>query len=723
LTAVHGTQLGVILGTAAYMAPEQARGAAVDKRADIWAFGVVLYEMLVGRSLFAADTVTDTLAGVLKNEIDLDALPAATPPPIRRLLRRCLERNPKNRLHDIADARLELTDVAAREEQPRIAERARRSAFAPLPWAVAVLALAFGAWSWLADRTDPEAPQPIVASLPAPVGARFLADSGFAISPDGSSVAFAARDEAGIDRLWLRSLRDGSARPIPGTERGRNPFWSPDSRALGFFDDEHLKRVSLGDGAVETYRDTTASRPGGAWSPQGVIVFASGRGLFRVAVATGDVRSLDSAGSESSETAASPLDLESLAPAFLPDGNHFLYLARDYSDSEVKRELRLGSLDGRAHKSVMRANSNAVYAPSGELVWWQDGHLRAQLFDLERLELTGAPRLVRSGVAFDPRSGLGMFSVAADGTLVVREGGVVSGDELALVDRRGADLGPIGPPGNFYHPRLSPDGTKVAVDQSDETNRGDIWIYDVARRTGTRWSSHPEDESTPVWSPDGRQLAFSSLREASQGAIHLGSVHRSEDERLLHSVPEGSLSPLSWSAQGTIVAEYGRAGRLGRVYGLGALSLADGTFEAITAGRFTTLNGSLSPDGRFLAYDSDETGRREVYVQPFPDATDRWRVSTEGGSAPFWRSDGRELFFLDGSSQLSVVAVLAAPGARSLSFGAPEVLFPLHLKWSRNRQIDTIDGRTFVVNRTASGGETAPMTLLIGVGGLAKKLQ
>ncbi|HEX9800222.1 MAG TPA: protein kinase [Thermoanaerobaculia bacterium] len=722
LTAVHGTQLGVILGTAAYMAPEQAKGLPIDKRADIWAFGVVLFEMLSGRSLFAGDTVTDTLAGVLKTEIDFSKLPAETPAAIRRLLRRCLERDPKNRLHDIADARIELTDIDARDGRPgRVhGAGARRSALAPLPWVLALLGLGFAGWSWLAGREATQAPQPIVASLPPPAGASFLAGSAPAISPDGSSVAFAARDESGVERIWLRSLRDGSARALAGTERGRNPFWSPDSRALGFFDDEHLKRITLGDGVVETYRDTAAGRPGGAWSPQGVIVVAADRGLFRLPVAGGDARPLSPDGADSTETAASDPVAESLSPAFLPDGKHFLYLARNYADSEAKRELRVGSLDGRPHKTVLRVNSNAVYAPSGELVWWQDGHLRAQPFDLERLELTGAPRLVRSGVAFDPRNGLAMFSIAADGTLVVRQGGVVSGDELALVDRRGADLGTLGPPGNFYVPRLSPDGTLVAVDQSDETNRGDIWIYDVARRTGTRWTSHPEDESDPVWSPDGRQLAFSSLREAAQGAIHVGSLHRSGDEKLLHASPDGSLAPLSWSVDGVIVAEQQTFGRLGRAFTLGAYSLTGGTFSPIAAGRFSVKNGSLSPDGRFLAYDTDETGQPEVYVQPFPDASDRWRVSNRGGAGPFWRSDARELFFLNGDSELSAVAVRPSPGSRSLSFGEPEVLFRLRPKDHRDRQVDTVDGRTFVVNRTATGGETEPLTLLIGVGGLAK---
>jgi Tol biopolymer transport system component len=708
------TQMGVILGTAAYMAPEQAKGIAVDKRADIWAFGVLLYEMLTGRRLFEGDSVPETLAGVLKSEIDLDALPAETPAAIRRLLRRCLERQPKNRLHDIADARIELTDVDVLETRQTVAPGERSSALAALPWVVAALALGLGAWAWLGGRGTTEAPEQVVANLAPPPGTSFLVSSGLAISPDGSQVVFGARDEAGVDQLWLQSLRDGSARPIRGTEGGRHPFWSPDSRALGFFDDRHLKRVTLSDGVVETFHDTRAlRRPGGTWSRQGVILFSSGDSLFRVPAAGGEVEAVSTVGPSSSGGAVMRAGEEYLCPVFLPDGVHFLYLLRNYADAEPKRELRVGSLDDGAHKPVMRTNANAVYAPSGELAWWQDGDLRAQPFDLERLELTGTSRLVRSGVQFDPRKGLGLFSVAGDGTLVYREGGVVSGDQLALVGRSGEALGPIGPPGNYYHPRLSPDGTAVAVDQSDETNRGDIWIYDVARGTGTRLTSSPEDESAPVWSPDGRRLVFSSLRDADLSAIHIRSLRGVDDESLLQASPDGSLSPFSWSAQGAIVVAQERETGPRLFRGLGFYSVAEGTFEPAADSRFAEFNGSFSPDGRFLAFDSNETGQREVYVRPFPVASDRWRVSTDGGSAPHWRADGRELYFLNGSSELVAIPVDVAPNGSSLSFGEPETLFAIELKDSSRRQIDTIDGRTFVVNRTVGDVDATPLTLVV----------
>jgi hypothetical protein len=403
-------------------------------------------------------------------------------------------------------------------------------------------------------------------------------------------------------------------------------------------------------------------------------------------------------------------DAEYLFPSFLPDGIHFLYLLRNYADEESKRELRVGSIDGDPHKSLMRINSNAIYAPTGELVWWQDGNLRAQPFDLERLELTGESRVVRSGVQFDPRVGLGMFSVSSDGTLVYREGGVVSGDELARFDRDGNDLGAIGPPGNFYHPRLSPDGSMVVVDRSDETNRGDIWIHDAARGTGTRLTSAPEDESTPVWSPDGRQIAFFSAREVDKGALHIRSLRGVDDEKMVYAHPDAFTSILHWSS-GKIIIGYRDPRSSTPFYDLGVYSIDDDTFEPVVASRFTEFNGSFSPDGRFLAFDSDETGRTEVYVQPYPDPVDRWRVSSDGGSGGVWRSDGRELFFVQADSTL--VSVRVSTDGANLTFGEPETLFHVDLKPSPIRQVDTIDGETFIVNRTVGDADATPLTVVV----------
>jgi eukaryotic-like serine/threonine-protein kinase len=704
------THAGVILGTAAYMSPEQARGKRVDKRADIWAFGVVMWEMLTGLRLFSGETVSDTLAAVLKEPVDLEALPSETPASVRRLIRRCLEKNPRNRLHDIADARIELMDhEESGSSGPLIAVPRQSLAMKILPWVVAAVAIGFGVWAWLGTRGSAESPRRFVAKIHAPPGASFLVTSGLAISPDASLVVFGVRDAAGTDQLWLQSLSDGSIRPLPGTEKGKYPFWSPDSRALGFFDDVHLKRITLDGGVVETLANHNG-RPGGAWNRQGVIVFVSRRKISRVPAAGGEVRNL--AQEETPAAGVASDDEEYLFPSFLPDQVHFVYLSRNYADAEAKRELRVASLNGGPHKVVMRNNSNAIYSPSGDLLWWQEGNLRAQPFDLERLELRGDPRLLRSGVQFDPRTGFGMFSVAADGSLVYREGGVVKGDEIARIDRSGNDLGAIGARGNFYHPRLSPDGTTVAVDQSDETNRGDIWLYDVARGTGTRFTSAPEDESAPAWSPDGRQIAFYSTRDVARGAIHVRSL-RGAEEVMLYANDVASVGPMSWSPAGALAIDYSDPAG-GKGFDFGVLSISDKSFTPVMASRFNEQEGAFSPDGHFLAFDSDETGQREIYVQGFPDPVDRWRVSTDGGSNAFWRSDGRELYFTRKGSELVAVSVEVSSDGSTLSFGAPQRLFSIDLKAVRRRQVDTIDGKTFIVNRSVGDLETTPITLVIG---------
>jgi serine/threonine protein kinase/Tol biopolymer transport system component len=701
----HATVEGVILGTAAYMSPEQARGQAVDKRADIWAFGVVLWQMLTGRRLFDGDTVSDILASVLKEEPDLDLLPDTTPTSIRRLLRRCLQKDPKTRLHDIADARLELTDDMDDEaviDQPSSGTQPRTGR-ATVPWLVAVIALAFATWAWIASKGAPDSHQRIVASIPPPAGTEFLVSSSFAVSPDGVKLVYGARAGGQMERLWLQSLEGGTAQPLPGTERGRHAFWSPDGRAIGFFADDKLKKLTLENGVIEILADAPG-RASGAWSRDGVIVATRRNGMFRVPAAGGTVESV-----ADDETD----NLEYLHPSFLPDGTSFLYLARNYSSTAEQHQLRVGFLDGQPHKVLLESNSNGVYASSGDLLWWQEGHLRAQNFDPDRLQLSGEARILQPEVLFDPRIGLGLFSVASTGTLVYRSGGVVAGDELAFVDRDGSDLGAIGDPGNFYHPRVSPDGTMVAVDQSDTTNRGDIWIYDVERKSGTRLTSAPQDESLPIWSPDGRQIVFSSTREVKHGAVHIRSLSGGDDERVLYGGPSIYAEPWSWSAAGFIVVEYANGSEEG-VNNIGVLSVSDESFAPVISTQFSDRHGAISPDGRLMAYDSNETGRREVYVQTFPDPVDRWRVSIDGGWGPVWRRDGRELYFVKDNVELMVVAVEAPANGSSYRIGKPQSLLAADFKGGGARQpFDTIDGRSFLVNRNVGDYETAPLTLVV----------
>jgi len=693
-TLAHtGTAAGLILGTAAYMSPEQARGRAVDKRADIWAFGVVLFEMLTGRRLFAGETVSDILASVLKEEPPWGELPPGLPLPLQRVLRRCLRKQPRDRFHDIADVRLELSE--APESEGRASETTPGSSWRGriLPWTLAFAAAAVAAWLGLRASNGQPSAQTVVASILPPPGAEFLVEHGLALSPDGRELVFAARDDQGGSDLWLRRLDDPAARKLAGTQEGRAPFWSPDGRHVGFMASGKLKRIQLETGLVENLAELPGEGVSGAWSPSGEIVFSSwGNELKRVAAGGGVPTALFPARNE----------VERVWPTFLPDGKRFLFLQRDYADTSRLRQLRLGSLDAGLDQEVMSLNSNALYAPSGHLVWWQDGNLRAQRVDPQRLAVSGQSRVIAPGVQFNPSTGMGAFGLSGT-TLVYREGGLLLGDELVRVSRSGEELGPVAPPGNYYRPRLSPDGARVAVDRSDETNRGDIWVYEIERGTGTRLSAAPEDESCPEWSPDGSRIAYwAALDERNLIRVRASGDAGPDEEFAL----DGFRARLSdWSAGDVLFLDRGGD--------ISAGTLADRSFTPFVQTPFTEGNAKASTDGRLVAYDSDETGRPEVYVRTFPDSGKRWRVSTDGGSTPVWRRDGGEIYYVDADERITAVTI--SPSSGDLRFGRPRPLFHVELKRGAQPQFDTLDGETFVVNRTRRSGSRSPLTLVLNV--------
>jgi len=700
-TLAHtGTQAGVILGTAAYMSPEQARGKSVDKRADIWAFGVVLFEMLTGRRLFAGETVSDILAAVLKEEPPWAELPAGLPLPVQRVLRRCLTKQPRERFHDIADVRLELseatlTEAGAPERAPGSPWRGRI-----LPWTLALVAA--GVAAWLGWRSPGEGPatRTVVASILPPPGAEFLVERGFALSPDGRQLVFAAREGEGPGELWLRALGNSVARKLAGTEEGDAPFWSPDGRHVAFIAAGKLKKIDLETGLVENVTDSSSlGGSGAAWSPRGDIVFCSWlkKTCERVSAQGGATAPLFPVA----------IHIERQWPSFLPDGRRFLYLARDYSDAAPMRQLRVGSLDGELDREVMPVNSNALFAPPGHVVWWQDGNLRVQRLDTERLTAVAESRVLAAGVQFNPTTGLGAFSLSGT-TLVYREGELLLGDELVRLSRSGEELGPVGPPGNYYRPRLSPDGSRIAVDRSDETNRGDIWIYEIERGTGTRLSTAPEDETAPEWSPDGSRIAY----WAALGEGNVIRIRDSEGGEREDDIPiDGPQSrPADWSSGGVLFV-----GWQGDIW---IWTLEDRSFTPFLETPFKEENAAASADGRFVAYDSDETGRQEVYVRTFPDSGKRWRVSTDGGRTPVWRRDGGEIYYVDAEERLTAVTVRLSTDAGTqgnLRFASPRALFRVELKKEPPRQYDTLDGQTFVVNRTRRSGSRSPLTLVLNV--------
>jgi len=685
LTAAMGTQVGSILGTAAYMAPEQARGKPVDRRADIWAFGVILFEMLTGERLFTGETATDIIAAVVTREPEWDKLPDETPTAMRRLLKRCLQKDPRKRLRDIGDAALELTEGP--EEEPTA-----RAELAALPqpsgsrvWLVGAACLAIGlAAAWgiqsLVTPVAEEAP-PTWSGLPAPDGAEYDFTRFIEISPDGRRVAFVAKapdDDEPL--LWVRDLDNEQPRALAGTEGALQPFWSPDSRSIAYFAKRKLWRISADGGVTKSLADVAVDPRGGCWGADDTILFIPSwsHEVYRIPAAGGTPTSVTQFNKER-------LELSHRWPHMLPDGRHFLYfivstypqLNPDDPSELDKSGLYIGSFDGEESRLLSTVRSRAVYN-RGSLLFVDDGILMARPFDLETLSFTGEPSAIAGGVTqtVDSLWGGSLFSVSDDGPLLFVRGAPERREASVMqwFDRAGNDLGTLGEPEAYNDLRISHDGTRVATSFGDP---GDVWIHDLERGSATRFTFDPGNDIDPTWSPDDSYLVFQSNRilpgrEYTPGSIFRKAASGQEPEEHVASLEFApTFLPADWSPDGTAVlltAMYPGTGADIMIY-----TPEDGSIEPFLATDNDEQSARISPDGRWLAYESRESGRFEIYVQAFPGPGGKWQVSNGGGVSPVWRSDGKELFFLrDGG--LSAVKVESDGGFRH---DAPVVLFDI----------------------------------------------
>ena len=654
------TGAGIILGTASYMSPEQARGKVVDKRADVWAFGCVLYEMLTGRRAFAGDDVTDVLARVLERDVDLSAVPAAVPPAVHRLLRRCLVKDARQRLSGIDAARLEIDDaLSARPEIARAAPTGSRPWWERAAWAAAVVgaaAVAGGAAYY--SRPVPAPPPEVHFEIPV-TQMRFLSD--IAISPDGRRIAFAAATPSGRDGIWVRELDAPTARLLAGTEntvpQSMSPAWSPDSRYLVFAADGNLKKVDVTGAPPQTLTALGGQIGGATWNRNNVIIFASNdHGLRRVSASGGEV-------SEVSERDASLEEIFHDNPVFLPDGRHFLYLAWSNAKPE-NRAIFIGSLDSKSRTRLMTAESNATYS-QGRLLFLRGDTLVAQPFDHEGRQFSGDAVALGVRVAKVAQE-IGAFSVSDTGTLIYREPGTGAPTRQFLwMDRGGktvkaADAEFPMAPGM----KLSPSGKQIAFIEGIPP---DIFLYDLDRHVKTRLTTNPAVDHSPVWSPDGSRVVFDSHRTdpggtgEGAGLFEKPSNGATAEQPILDRENGVQHSPRDWSTDGSALI-FARQGQNGR-WNLWGLPLTGNRKPfPYRNGDFSENEASLSPSGRFLAFTSNESGRNEVIVQPFPDPSrGRWQISTEGGSAPRWRRDGRELYYLDLKGRLIGVSVTTVP--------------------------------------------------------------
>ena len=668
ITTPAMTQAGMILGTAAYMSPEQAKGRTVDKRSDVWAFGAVLYEMLAGRRAFDADDVSETLAAVLMKEPDWAALPPTAPPAVTTVLQRCLHKNPKQRIRDIGDVSLALEgafDTGVSQAAASVAVPQAVAWRRAMPWITGAIAggLVIGLAVWVLMRPAPQPVERFVVTTPGtdPFAASATGRQDLAISPDGTRIVYRASAD-GTNHLFVRPVGQLEGyRLFSNVAPVSTPAISPDGAWVVFRTaaDQTWKKVSILGGPPLTLFPVASPR-GASWGPDDTIIFAHvGAGLFRGPAAGGDPETLTTLDAERGETGHA-------WPEVLPGGTAVLFTI-DHGGAGIEgMELAVLDLGTMEQKVLLSGGSHARYAATGHLVYGANGTLRAVPFDLARLAVTGDPVPLLEGVMTAP-NGAVQFSLSADGSLVYVAGDAGSQSPprtLVWVDRQGREEPLPAPPRTYRYPRLSPDGTKVALDIQDQEN--DIWVWDVPRVTLTRLTFDPGLDRTPVWTPDGQRIAFSSQQDGPpnlfwQAADGTGSV-----ERLLEST--NSQFPTSFSPDGA---------RL--VFGdtpndIAVLALEDERqMTSLVQTTFSERSGEISPDGRWLAYESNESGQREIYVRPFPDIdTGRWQVSTGGGNHPVWARSGEELFYL--APDVAVMRV-AVEGAATFRAGTPTRLF------------------------------------------------
>ncbi len=664
-TMMTATGTGVIMGTAPYMSPEQARGQPVDKRSDIWAFGCVLYEMLTGKRTFDGETAGDVLASIIRAEPDWTAVPKATPAIIQHVLRRCLEKNPSLRLHDIADARIEIVNTIADPDGSLTlvadsgeATRPSWRHYVPTPVA-AGLGIALAAATFLAVSTSmrqvPTAPEAAMR-LEMRLTDDGLLPLGVGLSPDGTQIAYVLGSGLAQTELYVRSFDElEGVRLVSGSPH--SPFFSPDGQWIGYFAGSELKKVPVTGSTPQTVVSSDVVPATGTWGADNTIIFGSiGGGLFRVSADGGRPESL------------TRLDQGEAAHAFpqlLPDDKALLFTTVALDNSMATEVLDLETRTRR----VVQLGGQGRYAPTRHLVYQDRGTLFAVPFDLGQLQVKGSPVPVVQGLATFLDSEAAAFDFSSTGTLAYLGGAAGSQTyPVVWVDREGNTTPLWDEPGVYSTPRLSPDGTRLAVHASRNDNE-DVWIYDLKRGALTRLTSDAARDTSPVWSPDGQFLAFQSNRDDTLNIYRTRAEGSGTVLRLTES--DRSQFPESWSVDGGSLA-YAEVG-VGTNWDLWVLPLeGDGEPRVIANSVAADIWSTFSPNGRWIAYGSFESGRNEVYVRPFPPGPERYQVSIGGGSQPKWSGDGRELYY---RTYRGIMAVAVETEGDSFGYGRAEQLF------------------------------------------------
>jgi Tol biopolymer transport system component len=696
---------GVILGTAGYMSPEQARGKAIDKRTDIWAFGCVLYELLTGKQAFHGETFTDITAKILTGVPDWQALPAEIPEQIRQLLRRCLQKDKALRLRDAGDAHIEIeealaspvtADLITGASTKGIRALGRREVIIGVGTLLSGVAIG-GVAVWNLKTAPASAPQLVTRTVinlpPGQQMAGMENGPAVALSPDGTRLAYIARQN-GTQQLYLRAMNSLEAKPIPGTDGAFNPFFSPDGLWLGFFAGQKVKKISVNGGAPLTIGD--ASFPHGAsWSSLGVIAFSPSIGSSLKQVP-------DGGGTPQLLTRLQKGEVNQRWPEFLPDAKAVLFTGAPTNASWNNAEVAVQSVRTGERRNLIQGATHPRYAPSGHLVFAQEGSLMAVSFDPGGLAITGAAVPILEGVLQSLSSGAAQYSFSATGSLVYVSGGVQADQRrLVWVTRNGTEQPVAAPARAYVYPRLSPDGQRVGAGVTGEETQ--IWLYDFSRETLTRITFGGSVNQALDWTPDGKRIAVQSNREGTLNIFWQLADGSGGLEHLVTS--EYDNFPMSWSPDGQVLA-FGEVNPT-TGYDIWMLRLSDRKAQPFLRTTFNESSARFSPDGRWLAYISDESGRFEIYVQPYPGPGGKWQVSTEGGTEPVWNRNGRELFYRSGDKMMAV-DITTQPAFAS---GKPRMLFEGQYSpapgTATNYDVSS-DGQRFLMIKPNEAGEAAP---------------
>jgi eukaryotic-like serine/threonine-protein kinase len=703
------TEQGMIVGTFQYMSPEQVEGKELDGRSDIFSLGAMLWEMLTGMRAFEGKTQLSVASAILEREAaSLCSVLPMTPANLEHAIRRCLAKDRDGRwqsARDLADELKWIGESGSQASSAPMGEERTKSAgwLRAFPWVLCgVLAAGlFGASIlWHSGKNNPETSY-FYAGLPFPVQA-------MAIAPNGHTVAVIGR--RGTDRtnlIWLYEVGGREARNLPESEGASFPFWSPDGKSLGFFAAGKLKKLDIAGGPVQVICDAPSGR-GGTWNKDGVILFTPSGQLFE-----GVYRVSSNGGKPIPATMPDTSRGENTYrwPTFLPDQRHFLFLAANISGQSEPNAIYAGALDSNEKKFVTKSTGNAVYVAPGYLLYFRERTMFAQRFDVNKLELSGAAIAVLTDVAYQPRVFHATYAANDSGLLVAQSGSGVSISRLVWYDRKGDELGDVGKPDVYANIALAPDGKTVALDKTDSASQNtDVWTYDLQRESLKRLTFDPAIDSDPMWSPDGRQVLFASSR-GHLFRLFVKNADGTEEERALRVEDPGlvaDLYPSSWSHDGkNIIYAHNTE--------LWVASWPELKARPFLKGPATVKNGQFSPDGKWVAYASNESGNWEIYVTAFPEARGKWQVSSAGGTQPRWRGDTTEMFYLAPDGKMMAVPVKA--GA-NFDAGAPVALFQAHARElvATSEQVTydvTKDGQRILINTQVKNTEMQPMSVIL----------